>query len=421
MNDPILNPTPSKAKLAFLDSELGIFFHFGVRTFNEENRDWDMLPMKAESFNPTALDCRQWIRSIRDAGAKYAVMTTKHHDGFALWPSKYTEFSVKNAPWKGGEGDVVREFVEACREFGVKVGLYYSCAQFGSKEMGDAQYNDFVDGQLHELFTGYGPLDEIWFDSCGSEGHNFDVERIEKTIRTLQPDALVFGGWAQDIRWIGNEWGYAPLFNRDTATRNGEPVFLPGECDCCMTRFGSENFWFYNETHRDCLRTVDELVGMYYLSVGRGSNLLLNIAPDRRGLLPDEPLALLNGMTAELRRRFTERRLETSPVEKVVDSGRAEYRVELEKNQLVDQLVLSEDLSSGGHIRAFTVYASPHRTDGRIAVYRGETIGHKHICTFPTIRAKLIDVVVDESDGCENVVDIGALYVGDGSGRQVRG
>lgn len=129
----------------------------------------------------------------------------------------------------------------------------------------------------------------------------------------------------------------------------------------------------------------------------------------------------LHGMSAELNRRFSECRLETSPIEKAVENGCAEYRVELEKNQLIDQVVLAEELSAGAHVRAFTVYVSPHRGDQRIAVYRGETIGRKHICTFPTIRGKLIDVVVDESDGCENVADIGALYVGDRSGRQIRG
>ena len=120
---------PTKNQLEFLNWEMGVFFHFGIRTFYQNNVDWDEKPMDASVFNPEKLDCRQWIKTIKEAGAKYAVLTCKHHDGFANWPSKYTEYSVKNTPWKNGQGDVVREYVDACREFGIKVGLYYSPAQ----------------------------------------------------------------------------------------------------------------------------------------------------------------------------------------------------------------------------------------------------------------------------------------------------
>ena len=131
-----------KQQLEFLNWELGVFFHFGIRTFNEGHKDWDMRHMELSTFNPTDLDCDEWIKTINEAGAKYAVLVCKHHDGFANWPSKYTDYSVKNTPWKDGKGDVVREYVDACRKYGVKVGLYYSPAQFGSSKMNGKEYDD---------------------------------------------------------------------------------------------------------------------------------------------------------------------------------------------------------------------------------------------------------------------------------------
>ncbi len=425
----MITPVPSKRALEFLKDEFGVFFHFGIRTFNEENRDWDGLPMELSTFNPTALDCGQWIKAIKKAGARYAVLTTKHHDGFTLWPSSFTAFSVKNTPWKNGQGDVVREFVDACRENGIKPGLYYSCAQFDTKDMTSERYNDFVAGQLEELFGGsYGDISIIWFDGCGSEGFNFDSDRFEKMLREMQPGAMINGAWGKDFKWVGNEWGHAQLDNTGNIVFRGEDKFAPVECDACLTRRTPENFWFYNETNKGYTRTVDELVGMYYLSIGRGANLLLNIAPDRRGLLPEESMELIYAAKAELDRRFTECVLPASkPIEvSVTESGKKRFTLELDRPLLADEIILTENLESGEHIRRFTAYSFPYPTKdserkGEIGLFYGGSVGNKRIITFPTIRTRIIDIVLDDADDEAQITGITALYVGDRSGKQILG
>ena len=158
-------------RLDFLNWEFGVFFHFGIRTFYEGHRDWDMKEMSPGAFDPKELDCRQWLKTAKDAGAAYGILVCKHHDGFANWPSAYTEYSVKNTPWRGGKGDVVKEFTDACRELQMKVGLYYSPAQFGSVSRKAEEYDLYFLNQISELLTHYGKIDYLWFDSCGSEGH----------------------------------------------------------------------------------------------------------------------------------------------------------------------------------------------------------------------------------------------------------
>ena len=191
-----------KEQLEFLDWEFGVFFHFGIRTFFEGHLDWDMKPMELSEFNPVMLDCNQWIKTIYDAGAKYAVLVCKHHDGFANWPSKYTDYSISNTPWKGGKGDVVLEFVDACRKYDIKVGLYYSPAEFGSKDKEHKDYDAYFINQISELLTNYGKIDYLWFDGCGSENHQYDTVQIIKVIRKLQPNILIFNMWDPDTRWV---------------------------------------------------------------------------------------------------------------------------------------------------------------------------------------------------------------------------
>lgn len=176
-----LKPTPGQ--LNFLDWEYGIFFHFGIRSFYPGHFDWDGKEMLAEKFNPEHLDCDQWIETAKKAGAKYAILTAKHHDGFALWPTEFSDYGVKNAAWKGGKGDVVKEFVESCRKHDMKVGLYYSPAQCDNGAVRFAEekeYDDYFINQITELLTNYGKIDYLWFDGCGSENHEYDKKRIVK-------------------------------------------------------------------------------------------------------------------------------------------------------------------------------------------------------------------------------------------------
>lgn len=397
---------PKGEQLDFLDWELGVFMHYGVRTFNEEHRDWDMKPMTAKSFNPSEQNCESWIRQLKDAGVKYTVLTAKHHDGFALWQSSQTEYCVKNAGYKNGKGDVVREYVDACRKYGMICGIYYSCAQFDTEEKTEKEYNDFVIAQLTELLSSYGKIDYLWFDGCGSDRCKFDEEKIIRTIKELQPEILIFGAWGKEFRWIGNEWGAAPLENSNN--KNGS--FLPGECDCCVVRNQWENFWFYNETHKQCIRTPEEMLGLYYHTIGKGSNLLINIGPDRRGLLPENNVKLISDMVTEMKRRLTECRIPSS----AFSFDGEKYVTVLDEFSLIDHVVLEEDCKNGQHIEAFEIFISETMgEDSAVSVYKGGSVGHRAICTFPIIRAQKIILKVNGGNK-EKLKSFYACRVSDG-------
>lgn len=386
---------PTKKQLEYMDWEMGVFFHFGIRTFYENNKDWDEKPMDASVFNPERLDCRQWIRTIKDAGAKYAVLTCKHHDGFANWPSKYTEYSVKNTPWKNGQGDVVREYTDACREYGIKVGLYYSPAQFGSRKMQGKEYDDYFINQISELLTNYGKIDYLWFDGNGSEGHQYDWKRIAGEIRRLQPEIMIFSMWDPDTRWVGNEEGIAPfeIYNTitpDSAWQEAEWIeenkFLPYECDCKIRR----KSWFYRSEDEVYLRDTDDLMALYEYSVGRGGNLLLNIGPDPSGLLPEKDSEVFVNFGKNLKKRFSK------PIECEIRNEGDEVFIELNEEQEVSCVVLEEDLTDGESITEFEILRA---TPVYVSLYCGKNVGHKRICTFPKTYGDKFKIKVSGYDG----------------------
>ena len=367
----------------FLDWEFGVFFHFGIRTFYEGHKDWDMKEMPVEGFNPTELDCENWIKSIKDAGAKYAVLVCKHHDGFANWPSKYTDYSVKSSPWKDGKGDVVREFTDACRKYDVKIGLYYSPAQFGSVKMSPKEYDDYFVNQISELLTDYGKIDYLWFDGCGSEGHSYDTKRIIKEIRALQPDILIFNMWDPDTAWCGNEEGYCEMPNYNIRDFEGEPRFLPFECDCRIR----EN-WFYFDADKDTLKSLDMLMGMYLYSVGRGANLLLNIGPDRRGLLLEDDIKRVKEFGDEVKRRFGSPAVTVEAPEVKDDS----VSVVFDERKLLSAVMLKEELDAENVIEDVEFSVSLYNTADEIYLGKAIGVGHKLIFTFPPIYAKRLTV-----------------------------
>ncbi len=367
----------------FLDWEFGVFFHFGIRTFYEGHTDWDMKEMPVEGFNPTQLDCENWIKTIKQAGAKYAVLVCKHHDGFANWPSEYTEYSVKNTPWKNGKGDVVAEFVNACRKYDIKTGLYYSPAQFGSKEMNSDEYDDYFINQIGELLTNYGKIDYLWFDGCGSDGHSYNRERIIKSIRTLQPDILIFNMWDPDTAWCGNELGYSDMPNRNIRDFEGELRFLPFECDCRI-----RDKWFYSENNQSCLKSVSELMGMYLYSVGRGANLLLNIGPDRRGLIDDSDAQRVIEFGEEIKNRFgsPEKKIENPTVHN------GEVSVVLDEIRLLSCVILKEELETENPVEDVDISISTYDNGEEIYIGKAFGIGHKLIFPFSPIRVKRLTV-----------------------------
>lgn len=389
---------PSEKQLNFMSWEVGVFFHFGIRTFYEGHSDWDGSVMPADKFNPEQLDCEQWIKMAKAGGAKYAILTTKHHDGFANWPTKYSDYSVKNAPWKDGKGDVVKEFTDACRKHGLKVGLYYSPAQKDYKLVDDKEYDDYFINQISELLTNYGTIDYIWFDGCGSEGHEYDKDRIVNVIRTLQPGIMIFSMWDPDVRWVGNEEGIVPCGTgyvvdserhsvNETEDTAIEPQFLPYECDCRVRR----EKWFYSEYDGHLLRSPEDMAALYYYSVGRGGNMLLNFAPDRRGLIPQQDCDNFRKMKQILDKRFE------NPVECNIEKKGDYYIIELDKPCSVNTLLLEEELSDGQKIKKFT-FSTCHWEEMGVSVYSGDFVGHKRIVPFPQTYGKRFKLTIDEAE-----------------------
>lgn len=292
-----MSPAPSSRQVEWLQRERMIFFHFGMNTFT--NMEWGDGTESPSIFNPTELDCRQWIKTIKDAGFTAAIFTAKHHDGFCLWPSKYTEHSIRNSPYKDGNGDIVKEFTDACAEFGIKAGLYLSPWDRHEKTWATPDYDDFYSNQLTELLTNYGKIWEIWWDGSQSRNVKYDWARYTDIIHTLQPDAVIFGSLGAepfiDARWVGNESGFAgnpcwstidssSVIDEITSELNSGKLdgnrFLPAEADVSI-RPG----WFYHSEQDKEVRDVPNLVKLWFLSCGRNSSLLLNLPPDRRGLV----------------------------------------------------------------------------------------------------------------------------------------
>jgi alpha-L-fucosidase len=395
---PSAFPTPRQ--LEFQNWELSLFCHFGIRTFYEGYRDFDGRTMLATEFKPTELDCSRWCRTARDAGFKSVVMTAKHHDGFCLWPSKHTTFSVAASPWKDGKGDVISEFRDACAQFGLNFGVYYSPFDADNPVYDDP--GDYFINQLSELLTNYGKVDILWLDGCGSENHQYDWSGIVKTIRRLQPEILLFHMGDPDFRWVGNEDGLAPLplwntateligstLSRDAKILSG-PQWLPAECDVRMRDVN----WFYSDSDEHTVKSLDELMAMYYYSVGRGANLLLNIGPDRRGLLPELDAKRLLEFGNEIRRRFAKPFVRLSDFKQ---EGKI-WTYDSPSSFLIDHLIVQEDLKGGENVRRFRIEILTAFHGAPITVWEGHNIGHKAICHFPIVRAHAIRLTVIESD-----------------------
>lgn len=411
---------PAAKQLEYQDWEFGLFLHFGLRTFYEGYADFDERAMTPTAFNPVNLDCEQWIRTAKEAGMEYAVLTAKHHDGFSNWPSKYSQFSVEASPWKDGKGDVVREYVDACRKYGVKPGLYYSpydgSANFYTQDA--KAYDDYFVNQITELLTDYGDIDILWFDGCGSEDHQYDWDRIIGVIRRLQPNILIFNMGDPDFRWVGNEDGVAPspCWNvvdstefsilTDEKEKLDSQLWLPAECDVQMRQ--NSISWFYSDEDEHMVKSVDELMGLYYLSVGRGTNLLLNIGPNREGLFPQKDLENLQAFGEEVRRRFG------NPIATLADCAVDELKWSYtpKETHLVDHIVIQEDLTNGESIRKFTVSIITAKSRRPITVYEGTNIGHKAIIRIPTVKVSGVIVEILEADGVSVIRDLSFHYAG---------
>ena len=321
-----IQPVPSPQQLAWQQMEFYMFVHFNMNTFT--NQEWGYGDEPATSFNPTQLDPRQWARVAKEAGMTGIILTAKHHDGFCLWPSKYTEYSVKNSPWKNGKGDLIRDLANACEEYGLKMGVYLSPWDRNHAEYGQPEYITYFRNQLRELLTNYGPVFEVWFDGAnggdGYYGGANETRRVDKQsyydwpgtieiVRELQPQAIIFSDAGPDCRWVGNEDGraaettWSPLM-RDKVYpgmaeyakeyAQGQPDgthWVPAETDVSI-RPG----WYYHPNEDDKVKSLDELLDIYYESVGRNTTLLLNFPVDRRGIIHESDVRQLKKLTDQL-------------------------------------------------------------------------------------------------------------------------
>ena len=311
-------PTPSPRQLTWHGLEMYAFVHFTTNTFTD--KEWGYGDESEKVFNPTDFDADQIVRTVKEAGLKGLVLTCKHHDGFCLWPSKYTEHSVKNSPWKNGQGDLVKEISDACRKYDVKFGTYLSPWDRNHKDYGRPEYLTYYRNQLRELMTSYGPIFEMWFDGAnGGDGYYggerstrridnrtyYDWDNTWKIVRQLQPGACMFSDGGPDCRWVGNESGFAGETCWATMNRAG---LLPGVADAAVLNRGQRPGtdwlpaevdvsirpgWFYHAKEDDQVKTPEQLLKIYYESVGRGANLILNLPPDRRGKIHENDVKSL--------------------------------------------------------------------------------------------------------------------------------
>lgn len=277
---------PSPQQVAWQELEFGVIVHFNPNTWLDQ--EWGDGTAKPSVFNPSQVDPGQWARAAKAAGAKYLILVAKHHDGFALWPTGQSEYSVKNSPWLGGKGDLVKMTSEAVRDEGMGFGIYLSPWDRHEPKYADSKaYDKFYTAQLVELASHYGPIAEWWLDGAGSAGHVYDFDKYIEELRTYQPNAMVFADTALfeygDIRWVGNESGFIVGENWNVIDRHGYLRWRPVEVDTPMHHLQ----WFWHPNSDQTLKSLDELVEIWEKSVGLGGQLVLGIAPDKRGLLPE--------------------------------------------------------------------------------------------------------------------------------------
>jgi len=422
-------PVPSRAQLDWQRDELAVFVHFGVNTFTD--REWGDGTEDPAIFNPSRLDVRQWARAAKAGGARAMILTAKHHDGFCLWPTKTTGHSVANSPWRDGRGNVVREFVDACREHDLKAGLYLSPWDRNAKVYGDSpRYNEFYRAQLTELLTQYGRIDEVWFDGANGEGPNgkkqiYDWPKTWDLTLKLQPEAVIFSDAGPGVRWIGNENGVAGETNWSTVDpavvpvpgasgpavtkmlREGDPngsVWRPGETDVSI-RPG----WFNHPAEDARVRTVENLVSLYFTSVGRNSKLLLNVPPTRDGLLHDIDVERLTGMRATLDELFKNDLTRGRALKWRKTGGHsATAEVDLGRTAAIAIADLGEQIEHGQSVAR---YILEHSSDGAnwLPLSHGTTIGYRKLDRFAPTLVRRVRLTISDAIATPRPVSLG-LY-----------
>jgi len=441
-------PLPTSQQLAWHEMEFYFFVHFGPNTFTD--KEWGHGDEPEDVFNPAQLDCRQWARIAKTSGAKGIIITAKHHDGFCLWPSKYSKHTVRESKWKNGKGDVLKELSQACKEEGLKFGVYISPWDRNHPKYGTPEYNDVFVNMMKEIFTNYGPIWELWWDGANGEGPNgkkqvYDWERFKETVKTLSPKTVVFSDVGPNIRWVGNEsgiagktnWnyldtvGYSPGIKApSTDTLNTGNMFgkawIPAECDVSI-RPG----WFWHENENSKVKSENELFELYLKSVGRGANFLLNVPPDRRGLINENDSAALlsfkklkdksfeNNLLSDAKAYWEINEsafLNDSVSYRVFDKKKMAYginspgfTVQLPMPRQINCIALREAIHLGQTIEKFKIIL--FNNNQQVGEIDGTTIGRKRILTFPELEITSFKVYLVDRFGNDNVSNVSAYLI----------
>jgi alpha-L-fucosidase len=396
---------PSKSHLKWADAEIGVLIHFDLPVFEPTynfRKNWNYHP-DLSIFNPKELNTDQWIQAAKSAGATYAVLVAKHCTGFSLWPTKAHPYSVKNTPWRNGQGDIVKDFIASCKKYGVKPGIYASASANGYMKVDDPgrvvsgnpeeqkAYNEIVKTQLTELWSQYGPLFEVWFDGGVLPPDKGGIDMLS-LLKKYQPDAIAFQGpygFANNIRWVGNEEGVAPIpcwSKADTIMTtsglveirglNGNPdglYWCPGETDFPLRKNSSfEGGWFWHKNQDDQIRPLEEVVDRYLKSVGRNTNMLLGMVVDDRGLVPEVDVKRLNEFGTKIKSIFNK------PIAEKKGTGKTMI-LELNKHTHISHVVIMEDLVKGERIREYEIFGKIKSK--WVSIAKGESVGHKKIET----------------------------------------
>ena len=395
---------PSPQQLEWQDLEFGVIIHFSTNTFLD--REWGDGTASPSVFNPTQFDPDQWMQAIKAAGAKYVVLVAKHHDGFCLWPTGQTDYSVKASPWENGKGDVVGDVARAARKYGLKFGVYLSPWDRHDPRYKDpAAYDSYYNAELTELASNYGDLVELWLDGAGSGGHVYNFNKIMETLRTYQPNTIVFADTGLfeygDARWVGNESGRVNYEDWDVIDRHGFLRWRPVESDTPLRNL----HWFWHPNDEASLKSVDELLTTWDETVGRGAQLMLGLAPDRRGLLPDVDVARLEEFGKALKARYAHNlALEHGPapadVAAALDgnpdtfwsapagSNHSTLEVSFAKPVTINRALTMEWLNDGQRIEQYSI--DVWQGGGWKSVAAAHAIGHEKIDIFPTVTASRV-------------------------------
>jgi alpha-L-fucosidase len=435
---------PTKAQLAWHNMEFYLFMHFGPNTFTD--LEWGHGNEKEEIFNPVKLDCNQWCSIAKAAGAKGIIITAKHHDGFCLWPSKFSKHTVRESKWKDGQGDVLKELSVACKKYGLKFGVYISPWDRNHPDYGTEKYNDVFVNMMQELFTSYGPIWELWWDGANGEGPNgkkqvYDWKRFKETVRALSPNTVIFSDVGPDIRWGGNENAIAGETNYNYLNTDGfEPGLLAPPTDTLNRGNVNGKYyipqesnvsirpgWFYHKAEDDKVKTPEQLFQIYLKSVGRGANLLLNIPPTPDGLVHKNDSAALmvfkklrdenfrdnlskngkgyyvphNGKRPSL--NLNDGNLNT--VENVSLPGLSSIGIEFDNTQRLNCVVIREKISEGQRCKKFKLLLMNKKHE-LLKEIKGTTIGNKRAITFSTMNVAIIGLQIQNQKESTTISEI---------------